>query len=80
MPRQSLKNKQAEIENRWVGTSEMADYLSITSKVLIRMVKDGTFAYGRHFIDIREKSSALPVYRFNKAACLQRFMTPPERR
>ncbi len=77
MTRPSPKNKQAE---SWIKTSQMCAYLCVSSKVLRRMIDDGTLHYAVHYIDIREKSSTLPVYRFNKQACLELFSTPPENR
>ena len=43
-------------------------------------IKDKTFIYGKHYIDLSGKNARKRDLRFNLDACQNVFLTPPEKR
>lgn len=59
---------------------EIAKAFSVSRKTIERRVKDGTFKYGKHYIDLQAKNAKDKILRFNLEACQKVFLTPPEKR
>jgi hypothetical protein len=51
-----------------------------SEKTVIRRVDDGTYIYGKHYVDKRPKNAKNRKLRFNLEACQKYFLTPPEKR
>jgi disulfide oxidoreductase YuzD len=61
-------------------TKDLAKAYKWSEKTVERRVDDGTFTYGKEYIDVRAKNAKNRDLRFNLEACQKLFLTPPEKR
>jgi transposase len=59
---------------------ELAKADECSEKTVIRRVDDGTYIYGKHYVDKRPKNAKNRKLRFNLEACQKLFLIPPEKR
>lgn len=63
-----------------LDTTTTAQKLGFSVRHLHRLIEDGTFKNGVHFVDVRRKNAMRATYRWNLEKCKEALSVPVMRR